>query len=66
MTLRAPVHPQGARVRVRRGRFPMSPHLIGRVGMVVELDDYQPGKYGIVLDGEERVRELAEDELERL
>lgn len=66
MTLRAPVHPQGARVRVRRGRFPMNPHLIGRVGMVVELDDYQPGKYGVVLDGEERVHELAEDELERL
>jgi hypothetical protein len=44
----------------------MNPQLIGRAGLVVELDDYQPGKYGIVLDGEEQVRELAEDELERL
>jgi hypothetical protein len=44
----------------------MNPRLIGLVGTVIELDDYQPGKYGVVLDGEERVLELAEDELERL
>jgi hypothetical protein len=42
----------------------MNPQLVGRTGIVVALDDYQPGKYGVVLDGEPGVRELAEDELE--
>ncbi len=66
MTIHAPLHPEGSRVRVRRGRFPMDAALLGRIGTVVELDAYQPGKYGVVLDGETDVRELAEDELEPL
>jgi hypothetical protein len=57
---------QGTRVRVRRGRFPMDPTLIGRAGMVVGTDDYRPQRYGVVLDDEVEVRELAEDELEPL
>jgi hypothetical protein len=44
----------------------MNPQLVGRTGIVVAFDDYQPGKYGVVLDGEPGVRELAEDELDRV
>jgi hypothetical protein len=62
--MRAFIHPDGARLKVRRGAFPMAPDLIGRTGVVVELDDYRPGRYGVVLDGETAVRDLAEDELE--
>ena len=65
MTLHVAVHPQGTRVRLRRGRLPMDPGLTGRTGTVVELSDYRPGRYGVVLDGEEAVREFREDELER-
>ncbi|MSR36220.1 MAG: hypothetical protein EXR95_06180 [Gemmatimonadetes bacterium] len=57
---------QGTRVRVRRGRFPMDPALIGRTGLIVGTDDYRPERYGVVLDEEEEVRELNEDELEPL
>lgn len=66
MTIHAPLHPEGSRVRVRRGRFPIDARLLGRSGTVVELDRYQPGKCGVVLDGDDEVRELAEDELEAL
>lgn len=66
MTLHVAVHPQGSRVKVRRGRLPMNAALIGRSGTVVELSDYRPGRYGIVLDGEDDVREFREDELSRL
>jgi hypothetical protein len=43
----------------------MDPHLIGRSGTVIELSLYRPGRYGVVLDGEDRVREFREDELSR-
>ena len=66
MTLHVAVHPQGSRVKVRRGRLPMNAALIGRSGTVVELSDYRPGRYGVVLDGEDEVREFREDELSRL
>lgn len=42
----------------------MDARLLGRIGTVVELDRYQPGKCGVVLDGDDEIRELAEDELE--
>lgn len=42
----------------------MDPDLLGRTGMVLDQKDDRPGKYGIVLDGEDRVRDFAEDELE--
>jgi hypothetical protein len=58
--------PQGTRVRVRRGRWPMDPALIARTGLIVETDDYRPQRYGVVLDEEDEVREFAEDELEPL
>jgi len=66
MTLHVAVHPQGSRVKVRRGRLPMNAALIGRTGTVVELSDYRPERYGVVLDGEEEVRDFREDELSRL
>ena len=64
--IHAPIYPQGSRVRVRRGRFPMDAGLVGRTGLVVEIDDHRPGRYGVVLDGEDGIREFAEDELELL
>ena len=57
---------QGTRVRVKRGLLPIDPALLGRTGLVVETDDYRPQRYGIVLDDETELRELAEDELEPL
>ena len=64
--MRTFVFPQGTRVRIRRGRFPMAADLVNREGTVVFLDDYRPGRYGVVLDGEEDRRDFSEDELERL
>lgn len=62
----APRFLQGTRIRVKRGRFPMDPDLVGRTGMVLATKDHRPGKYGVVLDEEDRVRDFAEDELEKL
>jgi hypothetical protein len=64
--IRTPVHPQGTRVRVRRGRYPLDPRLIGKTGLIVETDDYRPQRYGVVLDEESEQREFDEDELEPL
>lgn len=64
MTVPAFLFPQGSRVRIRKGRFPLDPADQGREGMVVHLDDYRPGYYGIVLDGESALRVFCEDELE--
>ncbi|HSR41821.1 MAG TPA: hypothetical protein VLL48_06610 [Longimicrobiales bacterium] len=62
--IQAPIFPQGTRVRVGRGRFPMDPALVGRTGLVVQVDDYRPERFGVVLDGEEEIRDFARDELE--
>jgi len=64
--MRAFLFPQGARVQVKRGSFPLAGDLIGRTGVVVELDEYRPGRYGVVLDAETEVRDFSEDELEPL
>lgn len=64
--IHAPIYPQGTRVRVKRGRFPMDADLVGRPGIVVQVDDHRPGRYGVVLDGEEQTRDFAEDELRPL
>jgi hypothetical protein len=63
MTLHTAVHLAGTRVVVQRGRFPMDPDLLERAGVVVELSDYRPQRYGVVLDGEEQVRDFHESEL---
>lgn len=64
--IHAPIHPQGTRVRIRRGRFPMDADLVGRTGLVVQVDEHRPRRYGVVLDGEEETRDFAEDELDVL
>ena len=64
--IRTPRLPQGTRVRVRRGRYPLDPRFVGRTGLVVETDDYRPERYGVVLDEETEQREFNEDELEPL
>jgi len=56
----------GTRVEVRRGSFPIDRKLLGRRGLVVEVDEYRQGRYGVQLDDEERVRDFAEDELRPL
>jgi len=62
--MRAFLYPQGARVRIKRGSFPVSGDLLGRMGVVVERDDYRPGRYGVVLDDDDQIRDFSEDELE--
>jgi hypothetical protein len=56
-------HPPGTRVKLVRGSFPMDPSMIGRTGLIVETDDYRPGRYGVQLDGETGVRDVLEEEL---
>ncbi len=62
--MRALLYPQGARVQVKRGSFPLAWDLIGRTGVVVETGEYRPGRYGVVLDAETEVRDFSEEELE--
>ena len=64
--IRTHVYPQGTRVRVRRGRYPIDPATLGRTGLVVGTDEYRPERYGVVLDGDSERLEFDEDELEPL
>jgi hypothetical protein len=54
------------RVWTRRGRFPLDAALLGRPGLILTVNGYTPIRYGVTLDGENEVREFAEDELEPL
>lgn len=56
----------GMRVRVKRGSFPLDPAVLERTGLIVEIDDYRPSRYGVSLDGESEIRDFAEEELEPL
>lgn len=56
--------PQGTRVTIRRGRFPMDPSLEGRTGMILHRARESGSRYGVQLDGESRVRVFTEDEVE--
>lgn len=56
----------GTRVRIRRGRMPSAPSLVGRRGMVVLSSQYDPRKVEVVLDGDPEIRTFAPVELERL
>jgi hypothetical protein len=58
------LHPQGTRVRIRRGRFPLDPSILGRTGTVIVLYRVGGERYGIQLDGDSRIRVFTEDELE--
>lgn len=55
---------EGARVRVRRGTFPLDAAVIGQKGTIVEADKYQAHRYGVLIDGEAEVRYLTRAELE--
>ncbi len=60
-----PIYPEGTRVRIRRGKQPLDPSMEGRIGLVVHTDLRNAKRYGVTLDGEDRVRTFLEDELER-
>jgi len=63
MTVPIFIHLPGTRVHVRRGRNPIDAGMLGRTGLVVHVDDYRPGYYGVTLNGESEIRVFAEDEL---
>lgn len=56
--------PQGTRVRIRRGAFPLKAAMVGRTGVVVDTSAYRPEAYGVVLDGEREPRMFAPEEIE--
>jgi hypothetical protein len=56
--------PQGTRVRVRHGRFPMDAALVGRTGLVLGHERSVPDKVTVQLDGEDRLRTFTDGELE--
>ncbi len=61
--IRTPRFSQGSRVEVTRGRLPANPEHLGRTGLVLQTDSYRPGRYGVVLDGDDETLEFLEDEL---
>lgn len=64
--VRIHLHPQGTRVRVRRGRYPIDPSLEGREGTVLILDRTKMARYQVQLDGERSLRSFDESELEKI
>lgn len=58
------VLPRGARVRIKRGRFPTNPAMVGREGVVVEHSQYFPHKISVSLDGDPKIETFAPDEVE--
>ncbi len=56
-------YPEGARVTVTPGHFPLDPGLVGQNGTVVSHDRWAPTRYGVRLDGETEVRIFDEAEL---
>lgn len=59
------VLPEGTRVRIRRGGYPVDPSLVGQTGTVVDSSVYHPHSYAVMLDGERRQRVFAPAELEQ-
>lgn len=64
--IKIPLYAQGARVRVRRGDYPMDPRLLGREGTVVSLHRNMPRRYRVELDDESGFHSFDESELELL
>lgn len=54
----------GTRVKVVRGSMPLEEAVLGREGLVVDASQYRAHRYGVILDGEARVRYFAAAELE--
>jgi hypothetical protein len=55
--------PQGSRVQIQKGSFPLDPAMIGRTGMVLDHDRANPHKVNVQLDGEESIRTFMDFEL---
>ncbi|GEM_PF-1607394 len=55
--------PQGARVRVKRGDFPLDPAFEGLEGIVVVLHRKQGRRYWVQIDGREGLDAFDESEL---
>lgn len=58
--------PVGARVKVKRGRFPVDVALLGRMGTVVENSQYNAHRVSVTLDGDPEIRVFGPGELEVL
>ena len=63
MGVSIPLLPQGARVLVQRGAWPLESGTEGRTGSVVEASEYRAHRYGVVLDGETSPRWFRPEEL---
>lgn len=64
MAIAIPVVPEGARVRVRRGRYPVQPDLLGRTGTVIRASEYAVHLCHVVLDGDQSIHAFSPHELE--
>lgn len=65
--MRIQLFPQGTRIRVHgRGPFPLDSAFEGRLGTILTLEAGRGNRYGVQLDGENRVRTFVEEELEPL
>ena len=63
MGVSIPLLPQGSRVRVQRGPWPLEQGVEGRTGVVTEASEYRPHRYGVTLDGEVAARFFRPEEL---
>jgi hypothetical protein len=62
--VRIQIRPQGARVSIRKGYFPIDPSFVGKTGTVVHRLKDSSSKDGVQLDGEVLIRVVTEDALE--
>lgn len=56
--------PEGTRVKIKRGIFPLDPALVGRTGVVVGASEYQVQNVAVALDDSAEVRHFNPVELE--
>jgi hypothetical protein len=63
MGVSIPLVPQGGRVRVQRGQWPLESGVEGRAGTVTDASEYRAHRYGVVLDGEASARYFRPEEL---
>jgi hypothetical protein len=64
--MRAFLRPQGARLKTGKGTTLMAMDLIGKTGVVVDLDDCRPGRDGVALDSKARNRSFVESDPESI
>ncbi len=56
--------PEGTRVKIKRGIFPLDPALVGRTGVVVGASEYQVQNVAVALDDSTQVHHFNPVELE--